>query len=34
MNAPLAMTGYVVQPAPVATLPVQGSDKLFPIHRI
>ena len=34
MNAPLAVTGYVVQPAPVATLPVQGSDKLFPIHRI
>jgi fumarylpyruvate hydrolase len=34
MNAPLAMTGYVVQPAVVATLPVQGSDKLFPIHRI
>jgi fumarylpyruvate hydrolase len=28
------MTGYVVQPAAVATLPVQGSDKLFPIHRI
>ncbi|MEZ0168371.1 fumarylacetoacetate hydrolase family protein [Microvirga sp. TS319] len=34
MNAPLAMTGYVVQPAPVVTLPVKGSDKLFPIHRI
>jgi fumarylpyruvate hydrolase len=34
MNAPLAMTGYVVQPAAVATLPVQGSDKLFPVHRI
>jgi fumarylpyruvate hydrolase len=34
MNAPLAMTDYVVQPAPIATLPVQGSDKLFPIHRI
>jgi fumarylpyruvate hydrolase len=28
------MTGYVVQPTAVATLPVQGSDKLFPIHRI
>jgi fumarylpyruvate hydrolase len=28
------MTGYIVQPAAVATLPVQGSDKLFPIHRI
>jgi len=34
MNAPLAMTGYVVPPAPVATLPVQGSDKLFPVRRI
>jgi fumarylpyruvate hydrolase len=34
MNAPLAMTGYVIQPASVATLPVQGSDKVFPIHRI
>lgn len=34
MNAPLAMTGYIVQPVAVATLPVQGSDKLFPIHRI
>jgi fumarylpyruvate hydrolase len=28
------MAGYVVQPLPVPTLPVQGSDKLFPIHRI
>jgi fumarylpyruvate hydrolase len=28
------MTGYVIQPARVATLPVQGSDKLFPVHRI
>jgi fumarylpyruvate hydrolase len=28
------MTGYIVQPVAVATLPVQGSDKLFPIHRI
>jgi fumarylpyruvate hydrolase len=34
MNAPLTMTDYVVQPAPIATLPAQGSDKLFPIHRI
>ncbi|WP_134499192.1 fumarylacetoacetate hydrolase family protein [Microvirga pakistanensis] len=34
MNAPLAMTGYVVPPAPVVSLPVQGSDKLFPVHRI
>jgi fumarylpyruvate hydrolase len=28
------MAGYVVQPLPVPTLPVQGSDKLFPIHRV
>ena len=34
MNAPLTMANYVVPPAPIATLPVQGSDKLFPIHRI
>jgi len=34
MNAPLAMSGYVVQPAPVAALPVRDSDKLFPVHRI
>jgi fumarylpyruvate hydrolase len=26
--------GYVVEPQPVATLPVRGTDKLFPIHRI
>lgn len=34
MNAPISMAGYVVQPLPVPTLPVQGSDKLFPIHRV
>jgi fumarylpyruvate hydrolase len=34
MNAPLTMTGYVVEPAPVPTLPVQGTEKLFPVHRI
>jgi fumarylpyruvate hydrolase len=28
------MTGYVIQPLPVSTLPVKGSDKLFPIHRV
>jgi fumarylpyruvate hydrolase len=28
------MAGYVIQPQPVATLPVKGSDKLFPIHRV
>jgi len=26
--------GYVVPPAPAATLPVEGSDLLFPVHRI
>ena len=34
MNAPLNMAGYVIQPIPVPTLPVKGSDKLFPIHRV
>jgi fumarylpyruvate hydrolase len=34
MNAPLTVTGYVVEPAPVPTLPVQGTDKVFPVHRI
>jgi fumarylpyruvate hydrolase len=34
MNAPLAMADYVVQPAPIATLPVQGSNTVFPVHRI
>jgi fumarylpyruvate hydrolase len=34
MNAPLSVAGYVVQPPPVPTLPVQGSDKLFPVHRV
>jgi fumarylpyruvate hydrolase len=28
------MAGYVIQPQPAATLPVKGSDKLFPIHRV
>jgi fumarylpyruvate hydrolase len=28
------MAGYVIQPIPVPTLPVKGSDKLFPIHRV
>jgi fumarylpyruvate hydrolase len=34
MNAPISMAGYVIQPLPVPTLPVQGSDKLFPVHRV
>jgi fumarylpyruvate hydrolase len=34
MNAPLNMAGYVIQPLAVPTLPVKGSDKLFPIHRV
>jgi fumarylpyruvate hydrolase len=34
MNAPLSVAGYVVQPPPVPALPVQGSDKLFPVHRV
>jgi len=29
MNAPISMAGYVIEPQPVPTLPVQGSDKLF-----
>jgi fumarylpyruvate hydrolase len=34
MNAPISMAGYVIEPQPIPTLPVQGSDKLFPIHRV
>jgi len=34
MNAPISMAGYVVQPLPIPSLPVKGSDKLFPVHRI
>lgn len=25
---------YVITPAPVVTLPIAGSDKLFPVHRV
>ena len=25
---------YIIPPAPVPTLPVLGSDALFPIHRV
>ncbi len=34
MNAPINLGGYVIQPAAVPTLPVRGSDKLVPVHRI
>ncbi|GLK86221.1 fumarylacetoacetate hydrolase family protein [Ancylobacter defluvii] len=34
MNAPLDTTAYVISPPGIPTLPVAGSDKLFPIHRI
>jgi fumarylpyruvate hydrolase len=34
MNAPLAVAGYVFQPTPLPALPVRGSDKLFPVHRV
>ncbi|MDQ0509361.1 fumarylacetoacetate hydrolase family protein [Ancylobacter amanitiformis] len=33
MNAPID-THYVISPPGIPTLPVEGSDKLFPIHRI
>ncbi|HEY9212216.1 MAG TPA: fumarylacetoacetate hydrolase family protein [Ancylobacter sp.] len=34
MNAPIDNTAYVITPPGIPTLPVEGSDKLFPIHRI
>jgi fumarylpyruvate hydrolase len=34
MNAPISTAGYVVEPRPIPSLPVKGSDKLFPVHRI
>ena len=34
MNAPISAAGYVVEPLPIPSLPVKGSDKLFPVHRI
>ncbi|MFK8253837.1 fumarylacetoacetate hydrolase family protein [Ancylobacter terrae] len=33
MNAPID-TAYVISPPGIPTLPIEGSDKLFPIHRI
>ncbi|WP_371345153.1 fumarylacetoacetate hydrolase family protein [Ancylobacter sp. IITR112] len=34
MNAPIDTSAYVITPPGIPTLPVEGSDKLFPIHRI
>lgn len=34
MNVPLDTTTYVFAPTGIPTLPIAGSDKLFPIHRI
>jgi fumarylpyruvate hydrolase len=34
MNVMTQKTGYVVEPAPIPTLPVVGTDKLFPVRRI
>ena len=31
MNAPISTAGYVVEPLPIPSLPVKGSDKLFPV---
>ncbi|MDF2998676.1 MAG: fumarylacetoacetate hydrolase [Xanthobacteraceae bacterium] len=34
MNAPTDNSAYVIAPPAIPTLPVVGTDKLFPIHRI
>jgi fumarylpyruvate hydrolase len=34
MNIQTADARYVFAPSPVPTLPIKGSDKLFPVHRI
>jgi fumarylpyruvate hydrolase len=34
MNVHATAPAYVFQPAAVPTLPIRGSDKLFPVHRI
>jgi fumarylpyruvate hydrolase len=34
MNVQTKVPNYVVQPAPIPTIPVQGSDQVFPIRRI
>ena len=34
MNVHTASDAYVFTPLPIPTLPVAGTDKLFPVHRI
>lgn len=34
MNAQTSSAGYVIEPQPVPTLAVVGTDKRFPIHRV
>jgi fumarylpyruvate hydrolase len=34
MNVQSAATRYVVEPAPTPALPIEGSNLLFPVHRI
>lgn len=34
MNVQRVSESFVFEPLPVPTLPVEGSDKLFPVHRI
>lgn len=34
MNAPIDTSAYVITPPGIPTLPIEGSDRLFPIHRI
>jgi fumarylpyruvate hydrolase len=34
MSVSTAATGYVFEPLPIPSLPIAGSDKLFPVHRI
>ena len=34
MNVQSKVSNYVVQPAPIPTLPVAGTDQVFPIRRV
>jgi len=34
MNVQTKVPNYVIQPAPIATLPVVGTDQVFPIRRV
>ena len=34
MNVQSKVPNYVIQPAPIPTLPVAGTDQVFPIRRI